>query len=66
MSKELIHQDFINTISALLYNARSKIVSTVNHTMVITYFEIGRIIIEEEQKGKEGRLWKGDIKKTFS
>lgn len=33
--------------------ARNSVVQTINQTMVRTYFEIGRIIIEEEQKGKE-------------
>lgn len=37
----------------LLNKARTEIVSNVNKTMVYTYYEIGRIIIEEEQKGKE-------------
>ncbi len=53
MSKELIHQDFIERISVLLNNAKIKIINTVNHAMVFTYFEIGRLIIEEEQNGKE-------------
>ncbi|HED37700.1 MAG TPA: DUF1016 domain-containing protein [Ignavibacteria bacterium] len=45
--------NFYNKISELLKNARKTVVQTVNKTMVITYFEIGRIIVEEEQKGKE-------------
>ena len=45
--------DFYNKIIKLLKNARKKVVQTVNTTMVYTYFEIGRIIVEEEQKGKE-------------
>lgn len=40
-------------VSSLLLDARKKVLQTVNHTMVITYFEIGRLIIEEEQNGKE-------------
>ena len=39
-------------ISVLLDNARKKVVSTVNQTMVITYFEIGRMIVEDEQNGE--------------
>ena len=46
-SKELLFN-----ISVLLDNARKKVVSTVNHTMVITYFEIGRMIVEDEQNGE--------------
>lgn len=40
-------------ISNLLVEARKRVLQTVNHTMVLTYFEIGRMIIEEEQNGKE-------------
>jgi predicted nuclease of restriction endonuclease-like (RecB) superfamily len=48
-----INLNFYNKIAELLKNARSKVVQTVNKTMVYTYFEIGRTIVEEEQKGKE-------------
>lgn len=40
-------------VSELLKQAQSNVVQTVNKTMVTTYFEIGRMIVEEEQKGKE-------------
>lgn len=40
-------------IEELLSNARAKIVNQVNRTMVYTYYEIGRIIVEYEQGGKE-------------
>ncbi len=48
-----INSDFYNKIAELLKNARIKVVHTVNKTMVRTYFEIGRMIVVEEQKGKE-------------
>ena len=37
----------------LLQNARQQVLRTVNTTMVCTYFEIGRMIVEEEQSGKD-------------
>lgn len=37
----------------LLQSARNKVVRTINQTMVTTYFEIGRMIVEEEQDGKD-------------
>jgi predicted nuclease of restriction endonuclease-like (RecB) superfamily len=40
-------------IAALLNDARNSVIQAVNHTMVLTYFEIGRIIVEEEQNGNE-------------
>jgi len=48
-----INTDFYNKVIQLLHLARNSIVQTVNKKMVNTYFEIGRVIIEEEQKGKE-------------
>lgn len=40
-------------IKVLLQNARSQVVRAVNTTMVHTYFEIGRLIVEHEQGGQE-------------
>jgi len=37
-------------IKQLLIQARNKIIKSVNTTMVYTYFEIGKIIVEDEQK----------------
>ena len=55
MSKEKtnIQTDFYSKVADLLKEARKSVVQTVNKTMVYTYFEIGRMIVEEEQKGKE-------------
>ncbi len=51
--EKYLNTDFYNNIAELLKSARKNIVQTVNKTMVYTYFEIGKIIVEEEQKGKE-------------
>jgi predicted nuclease of restriction endonuclease-like (RecB) superfamily len=40
-------------ITDLLKRAQRSVIQTVNNTMVLTYFEIGRIIVNEEQSGKE-------------
>ncbi len=48
----LQNQKFYIQIVNLLQEAKQQVLQTVNHTMVITYFEIGRMIVEEEQKGK--------------
>jgi len=53
MSKiEKINADFYNKVVDLLKEAKKSVVRTINRTMVYTYFEIGRIIVEEEQIGK--------------
>jgi predicted GNAT family N-acyltransferase len=61
-----INLDFYNKIAELLKNARSKVIQTVNKTMVYTYFEIGRTIVEEEQKGKERAEYGKQIIKELS
>lgn len=42
-----------NKVSDLLKTAQNRVLQAVNTTMVSTYFEIGRMIVEEEQQGKE-------------
>ena len=39
-------------IAELIETARQKVATTVNLAMVYTYFEIGRMIIDDEQQGK--------------
>ena len=50
-------------IKHLLHNAQNHAVRTVNTTMVHTYYEIGRLIVEHEQKGQEkANYGKGTLK----
>ena len=53
MTKALQNREIFQQVVDLLQQARQQVLRTVNSTMVLTYFEIGRIIVEEEQKGKE-------------
>ena len=53
MSKDLQNKILFHQVAELLQNARQQVLRTVNSTMTYTYFEIGRMIIEEEQNGKE-------------
>lgn len=57
---------FFTQIVDLLQSARSRVLQTVNQTMVITYFEIGRMIVEEEQDGKERAEYGKQILKDLS
>ncbi len=45
--------NFLTNIVSLLQSAKQQVVRSVNQTMVITYFEIGRMIVEEQQQGKD-------------
>lgn len=51
MNNKLTNIALFNKIAELIESSRQKIASTVNLTMVFTYFEIGRMIVEEEQQG---------------
>lgn len=52
MNQEVIPNNLYARIAELLQAARQTVVRAVNQTMVYTYFEIGRMIVEGEQEGK--------------
>ncbi len=58
--------DFYNKVADLLKEARKSVVQTVNKTMVYTYFEIGRMIVEEEQNGQKRAEYGKQILKELS
>ncbi|MFN7099460.1 MAG: YhcG family protein [Flavobacterium sp.] len=49
--EKLQNKVLFSQVVELLQNARTQVLRTVNSTMVYTYFEIGRMIVEEEQNG---------------
>ncbi|MEA9412081.1 PDDEXK nuclease domain-containing protein [Flavobacterium sp. PL02] len=53
MSTDLQNKVIFQQVVELLQNARQQVLRTVNSMMTITYFEIGRMIVEEEQNGKD-------------
>ena len=63
---ELVSNELAIKISELLVSARTKVLQTVNRTMVLTYFEIGRMIVEEEQNGKQRADYGKQIIKSLS
>lgn len=52
---ELINREFnfFERIADLLKQARSSVVQSINRAMVYAYYEIGKLIVEEEQFGKQ-------------
>jgi predicted nuclease of restriction endonuclease-like (RecB) superfamily len=52
MTNELLNNDFFKKAIELLQLARKRVVYSVNQTMVQSYFLIGKMIINEEQQGK--------------
>ena len=51
MENTLSQNRLYNKIASILEESRKFVATTVNTTMVQTYFEIGRLIVEEEQQG---------------
>lgn len=48
-----ISSELLTAIRNLLTQSRTQLQQTINHTMVKTYWEIGHLIVEEEQKGEK-------------
>ncbi len=48
---EEVLNDLYNQISAIIKNNKEKMVYQINHTLVDTYFLIGKVIVENEQNG---------------
>ena len=66
MSKDIQNKVLFQQVVELLQNARQQVLRTVNSTMTFTYFEIGRIIVEEEQNGKERAEYGKQVLKGLS
>lgn len=49
----MIKTDLAERIERLITEAKKRTVATVNTAMVYTYYEIGRMIVEDEQKGEQ-------------
>ncbi len=52
MNQKLI-PNLYSKIYEIIQHAKQNVVRTINHTMVYTYYEIGKMIVEDEQPGKE-------------
>ncbi|MBP4143037.1 DUF1016 family protein [Flavobacterium sp. P4023] len=53
MSENLQNNSLFSQVVNLLQQSKQQVVRAINQTMVYTYYEIGRMIIEEEQNGKD-------------
>lgn len=67
MSKNEIQPNILfENIKNLIQSAQNKVINTINTTMTFTYFEIGRMIVEEEQNGAHRANYGKQIIKTLS
>ena len=58
--------NFYNKVADLILHARKSITKNMNLTMVYTYFEVGKMIVEKEQKGKERAEYGKELIKGLS
>ncbi len=56
----------LEKIAELILSTRQKVAAAVNFTMVHTYFEIGRMIVEDEQQGKQKAEYGKRVLKNLS
>jgi len=66
MSDLTIKNGLYSKIADLLKIAKQNVVRAVNQTMVYTYYEIGRMIVEDEQQGKERAEYGKQVLKELS
>lgn len=61
-----VHDDVFNSIKILMEKARNEIAREVNNILVQTYWEIGRIIVEDEQDHSERAEYGRELLKDLS
>ena len=67
MSNNEIQPNFLfENIKNLIKESQNRIITAISNTMSLTYFEIGRMIVEEEQKGELRANYGKQIIKTLS
>jgi len=66
-NSEIINDNLLfSKIAGLIELARKTVATAVNLTMVHTYFEVGRMIVEDEQQGKERAEYGKTVLKDLS
>lgn len=60
------HNILFKNIKSVIEEAQKRIVRNINITMLITYFEIGKMIVEDEQNGKDRAEYAKETLKNLS
>ena len=70
MEEMVVRNEFASEIRTLIIKAQQHVVRSANTAMVVTYWEIGRRIVEEEQKGSDraeyGKFLLKDLAKVLT
>ena len=62
----IIDTKFLGEIKELVNSAKQRVVTSINIAMVYTYYEIGRRIVEQEQKGNHRANYGNELIKQLS
>jgi len=66
MPKTPANRNLFLSVKALIEQAQAHVVRNINTTMLLTYFEIGRMIVEDEQGGSERADYAKNVLKSLS
>lgn len=66
MASNLSNINLFDKIAGLIESSRKQVASAVNLTMVYTYFEIGKMIVEDEQEGNLRAAYAKSVLKDLS
>ena len=61
-----LQKQLISQIKSIVSDAQQKAVRSVNHERVVMYWQIGKVIFEEEQQGKERAAYGDFLIKTIA
>lgn len=59
-------EQFFSKVSELLRKARNSVLQNINHIMVQAYYEIGEMIVEQEQQGENRAKYGSNLLKDLS
>ncbi len=66
MKEKFVSSPLFLSIKDVIENAKRNIVRNINTTMLLTYFEIGRMIVNDEQNGKDRAAYAKETIKNLS
>ena len=50
---EISEDSLLESVKYIIYQAREKVFRVANSTLLLTYWQIGQLIVEDEQSGKD-------------
>lgn len=63
---DIAYSKLAERIEKLIHEARKRAIAVVNTTMVYTYYEVGRMIVEDEQQGEQRAEYGTELLKHLS